>query len=263
MAWLLAAVVILELSVAMALAWAVRMHSGRSGWIDAIWSVATGAAGLAAAVAQISPTSVGRPLLAAFLVLMWSARLAGHIFARTRGAGDDPRYGALAHEWGAEFPRRLFVFLQIQAAASIPLVAAVALAAGGTRPFPDLFDAAGALVAAAGVAGEALADAQLARFRRSAPRDALCEFGLWRHSRHPNYFFEFVFWCAWPLIAFDPSSYTRSLAALAAPALVYWLLVHVSGVPPLERHLRASRGAAFDQYALRVNCFFPGPRRGR
>jgi steroid 5-alpha reductase family enzyme len=254
---LLTAGVILWLALAMALAWGVRMRSGQSGWIDAIWSGATGLAGIVVALAAAPG---GRPWLAALLMLVWGGRLAVHIAGRTRGAGDDPRYAEFEREWGADFKRRLFLFLQIQAVASWPLVGAVALAARSGRPFPDALDLVGVVVAAAALAGEAVADAQLTRFRRSSGRGAICEAGLWRYSRHPNYAFEALFWCAWPLIAFDPR-WTPSLLALAAPLFMYGLLNYVSGVPPLEKHMRASRGAAFDAYARRVNRFFPGPRR--
>jgi steroid 5-alpha reductase family enzyme len=254
------------LSFAMALAWLVRLRSGRSGWIDTIWSAATGLVAFVLALAPGSGAALaapcGRRALAAGLIAVWAARLAGHIFARTRGAGEDPRYAALAQEWGADFPLRLFVFLQIQAAAALPLVAAVALAARAPRPFPDVFDLAGVVVSAAALCGEALADAQLAQFRRAAPSGGICEIGLWKYSRHPNYFFEFLFWCAWPLLALDFSgAFPQGLLALAAPAFIYWLLVHVSGVPPLEKHMLASRGAAFEAYTRRINVFFPGPRR--
>jgi steroid 5-alpha reductase family enzyme len=237
---------------AMSFAWLVRLRTGQSGWIDAIWAAATGAA----AIVFAEPRG-GRSLFAAALVALWALRLAVHIGWRTRGAGDDPRYAALAREWGVDFPRRLFLFLQIQAAAALPLVAAVGLAARAPRPFPDFFDAFGLLIALSGLAVEAVADAQLRRFRNNAPRGALCESGLWRISRHPNYFGEFLFWCAWPVIGFGG---WRGMAALAAPVFVYLLLDRVSGVPPLEKHLRASRGAAFDDYAARVPRFFPGWR---
>ena len=251
--------VIVWLGLAMSFAWTVRMRTGQSGWIDAIWSGATGLAGLVAALAAIS-ASFGRPLLAAALVLAWGGRLAGHIAARTRGAGDDPRYAAFEKEWGVDFSRRLFLFLQIQAVAAWPLVGAVALAARSSRPFPDGLDFVGVVVAAAGLAGEGLSDAQLARFRRTAPRGSICEVGFWRYSRHPNYFFEVLFWCGWPLIAFDPG-HRLSLVALAAPLIMYGLLNYVSGVPPLEKSMRESRRATFDAYTRRVNRFFPGPRR--
>ncbi len=233
----------------MSFAWFVRMRTGQSGWIDAIWAAATGAA----AIAYIGPHG-GRSLFAAAVVGFWAVRLAVHIAWRANGARDDPRYAALAREWGDAFPRRLFLFLQIQAAASLPLVAAAGIAARAPRPFPDVFDALGLLVALCGLAVEAVADEQLRRWRKGEPHGALCEAGLWGFSRHPNYFGEFLFWCAWPLIGFGG---WRGAAALAAPAFIYLLLDRVSGVPPLEKHMRASRGAAFDDYAARVPRFFP------
>jgi steroid 5-alpha reductase family enzyme len=241
------------LSLAMAGAWLVRLKTGNSGWIDAIWSAATGAAGL---VAALSAPWSGRSLLTASLVALWSFRLASHIFLRASAGGDDPRYAALAQEWGADFGKRLFYFLQIQAAAALPLVAAAAATARADRAFPDMFDLLGLAVALAGIAGEALADAQLARFRLTAPKGAICETGFWRYSRHPNYFCEFLFWCGWPLIAFG---FPTGFVALAAPVFIYWLLNHVSGIPPLEQSMRASRGAAFDAYASRVSRFVPRP----
>jgi steroid 5-alpha reductase family enzyme len=87
------------------------------------------------------------------------------------------------------------------------------------------------------------------------------EIGLWRYSRHPNYFFEWLGWCAWPLLAIT-MAFGWSWLSLLAPLLMYWLLVHVSGIPPLERHMLASRGDKFRALQARVNAFFPGPRKG-
>ena len=92
----------------------------------------------------------------------------------------------------------------------------------------------------------------------SANRGKICETGLWGWSRHPNYFFEWLGWVAFPLIALSGGDLI-GLAAFAAPALMYVLLVHMSGVPPLEAHMERTRGAAFDDYRARVNVFFPGP----
>jgi steroid 5-alpha reductase family enzyme len=243
----------LGVSLAMSFAWVVRMRTGQSGWIDTIWSLATGLG----ALAFLAPQE-GRSLFAGALVALWSLRLGGHIALRTHGAGDDPRYAALAREWGADFPRRLFIFLQIQAAASLPLIIAVGVAGHAPRPFPDWADGLALVIALSGLIIEGVADWQLRRFRRQAPPHSLCETGLWAYTRHPNYFGEFLFWCAWPLMAFGD---WRALAALIAPALIYWLLDHVSGVPLLEAHMRASRGVVFDDYAARVPRFFPGRAR--
>lgn len=251
---LLAAAVVL-LPLAMTGAWAVRLATGKSGWIDAIWSAAVGLGGLLAVVAS---GGGGRAWLVGVLVALWSGRLAGHIAARTRGAGDDPRYAELARQWGEAFPRRLFVFLQIQAVAGIVLVAAIHLAAANPAPFPGLVDGLATVVLVVAILGAAVADAQLARFRRSHGPGGVCDVGLWGWSRHPNYFFEWLGWCAFALFALSaPVLWPVGLLALAAPAMMGWLLTQVSGIPPLEAHMAASRGAAFAAYRDRVPAFFP------
>ncbi len=251
------------LSAAMTLAWGVQRLTGSSGWIDAIWTLAVGVFGMAAALAPWPAQPGGRAMLVAGVVGIWSLRLGAHIAMRTARAGEDPRYAALAGEWGAAFPRRLLLFLQVQALAALVLVASLRLAATNPAPFPGLADALAVAVALAGVAGEAVADAQLKAFRRDRSRErSICEQGLWRWSRHPNYFFESLFWMSAPLFAINSTGgHPLGWMALGAPILMYVLLAHVSGVPPLERHMLASHGQAFRALQRRVNAFFPGPRR--
>jgi steroid 5-alpha reductase family enzyme len=140
------------------------------------------------------------------------------------------------------------------------LVVEVYLAAANVRAFPHALDILGVLVAVLALCGEALSDSQLARFRKTpGAKTGLCEIGLWRYSRHPNYFFEWLFWCCWPLFAL-PGTISNALSLLA-PLMMYWLLAHVSGIPPLEDHLLRSRGEKFRAMQRRVNAFFPGPRK--
>ena len=114
----------------------------------------------------------------------------------------------------------------------------------------------------AGLVGEAISDAQLRRFRRAAPRGAVCDVGLWGWSRHPNYFFEWLSWCGFALFALAGlSERPIQLLAVAAPAMMWVLLVHVSGIPPLEAHMLASRGEAYRAYRRRVAAFVPQPPR--
>jgi steroid 5-alpha reductase family enzyme len=262
---ILAIVLGLGLSTAMAMSWHVALRTGRSGWIDAIWSFAVGAAGVAAALAPIGSEIVpgARQMLVASMVLLWSLRLGLHIAARTRAGGDDPRYRQLREEWGARFRGRLFWFLQIQAAVALVLALSVAIAAHRPAAALDFRDGIGGLILLAALLGEGLADRQLARFRTQASgTDGICTAGLWRFSRHPNYFFEWLAWVAYAVIAIDPGgAYPAGWLALAAPALMYWLLVHVSGIPPLEAHMTRSRGARFRAYQEKVNAFWPGPSR--
>jgi|SRR5271170_309258 len=254
-----------SLGAIMAGAHGVQRLTGRSGWVDAIWSFATGAVGAGLALAPIEgePWPTGRQVMTAGLALAWSLRLGGHILARTLKGGEDPRYQALRDEWGADFPRRFFWFLQIQAAAALLLVVSIFLASRNVSPFPGLGDALGAAILVFAVFGEAIADAQLQRFRADpSHRGGVCDTGLWGLSRHPNYFFEWLGWIAYPIIAIGaPPANVFGVIALIGPVFMYWLLVHVSGVPPLEAYMARSRGSAFAAYRQRVNAFFPGPPR--
>ncbi len=258
-------IVAIALCAVMALAWLVALRTGQSGFIDAIWSFAVGGAGVAAALLPVdgSEPVPERQYLVAALAAVWSLRLGFHIVARTAAGGDDPRYAQLRREWGDAFPRRLFRFLQIQAAAALLL--AIAIFAAARNPLPGLGfgDWLGLAIMTTAVVGEGIADRQMSRFRADPRnRGKVCEEGLWAYSRHPNYFFEWLSWLAYAAIAIDfGGDYPWGFAALAAPAFMYWLLVHVSGIPPLEAHMLRSRPQAFRDYQARVNAFWPGPGR--
>lgn len=247
------------LAAAMAGAWVVQRLTGNSGWVDTIWSFATGAGGVAAALIPTHGALGLRQVVVAVLIALWSGRLGLHIARRAARGEDDPRYAAMARQWGKAWPAYLFVFLEIQAAAALVLVLAVRLAAANPAPFPHPTDIAGIVLLIAAVLGESMADDQLRRFAHSH-KGAVCDAGLWRYSRHPNYFFEWLGWCAWAVIAFDPA-HPLSLAALGAPVLMYVLLVHVSGIPPLEAHMVKTRGDRFRAYQARTSAFFPAPPR--
>lgn len=247
------------LAAAMAGAWVLQRVLHNAGWVDAVWSAATGAVGAACALAPAESGGGGaRRAVVAVMAACWSGRLAWHIALRTRGAPEDARYAAFRREWGAAFEMRLFWFLMIQAAASWVLVLSIALAAHNPRPL-RLADGLGVAVLLASVLGEGLADSQLRRFR-STSHGGICDAGLWGWSRHPNYFFEFLGWCAYPLMAIDLSgAYPQGFVALAGPAFMFWLLRYVSGVPPLEKSMLERRGDAFRSYQRRVSAFFPLP----
>jgi steroid 5-alpha reductase family enzyme len=258
------AAIAVSLSILMTMAWAVQQRTGNSGWVDTIWTFAvglTGAGGALWPVAGASPNP--RQWLVAALVAIWSLRLGVHIAIRTAGISDDPRYAAFAKEWGVNSARRMFVFLQNQALGSIPLVFAIFVAARFPLATLRAQDYLGALILVAGIAGEALADAQLKRFRKQeANKGRVCDAGLWRWSRHPNYFFEWFGWLAYPVIAIStdyPLQYPWGLAALLAPAFMYWILVYVTGIPPLEAQMLRSRGDRYREYQSRTSVFFPLP----
>lgn len=248
-------------SALMSFAWWVRRITGNSGWIDVIWTLGVGLAGVVLALNPVSGSMTPRQEAVACLAALWSLRLGSHLFARTVAMEDDPRYRDLMEQWGAAAGRKLFGFLQGQAAAGLVLAAAIMIAAHSPGPFPDLGDMVGLAIFAIGLGGSAMADLQLRRFKAQTENAGkICNRGLWSWSRHPNYFFEWLCWLSFPLIAIDPGGpYIWGYAALVAPAWMYWLLVHVSGIPPLETHLMRSRGAPFMVYRMRTSPFFPWP----
>jgi steroid 5-alpha reductase family enzyme len=256
------AAIALALSALMAGAWVVQQRTGNSGWVDTIWTFSVGLVGAASALWPLGDAAPNnRQWLVAALVAVWSLRLGAHIAVRTSRISDDPRYAAFAKEWGLAAPRRMFVFLQNQALGSIPLAFAIFVAAHFPAERLRWQDYLGAFVLALGIGGEALADSQLKQFRESPGHHGqVCDAGLWRWSRHPNYFFEWLGWLAYPLIAISPD-YPWGWASLLAPAFMYWILVYVTGIPPLEEQMLRSRGERYRDYQARTSIFFPLPPR--
>ena len=261
---LLAAMMGIALSAIMAVAWQVQRTTGHTGWIDVCWTFGTG---VVAAFGSLDPPGAdrapgARPIMVALLILLWSLRLGGHILLRTREAGDDPRYRDMIRQWGVNAALRMFLQLQSQAAVGLVLAVSVVLAARNERPGLGLQDLLGLALLTGALIGEAVADGQLRRFKSDpVNRGRICETGLWSLSRHPNYFFEWLCWLAYPVIAIDLSGKNPlGLISLLAPACMYWVLVHVSGIPPLEAHMLRSRGEQFRALQARTRAFFPFPK---
>lgn len=255
---------LVALSMIMAFAWWIQSRTGNSGFVDAVWTFGLGLVGVVSALVPLSSADLTtRQVVIAIIMLIWSLRLGVHIVQRSMGRADDPRYAALFRQWGPHASRQMFILLQKQALVTVPMTLAVFIAAHNPAPFGQFLDWLGLLVIVAGIVGEGVADRQLRSWlaTRSA-NERICDRGLWRWSRHPNYFFEWVFWLAFPFFAIDLSGgYSAGLLAFAAPVCMYWLLVHVSGIPPLEQHMVAKHGDAYRAYQARTSAFFPLPTR--
>jgi steroid 5-alpha reductase family enzyme len=233
--------------------------------VDAFWSLGTGATGaLCALLPWPAPAPGPHAWLVAILAMAWSGRLGFYIARRTAGSPrEDARYARFRQDWGAAFDRRLFWLLMIQALVAALLAVCIMLGARGGGPAITALDGAACLLLAASVLGEAVADRQMHRFRADpANRGRVCDSGLWGWSRHPNYFFECLAWCAYPLFALGTRP-LYALVALAGPLAMAWLLTRVSGIPPLEAEMIDSRGGAYRDYQARVSAFIPWPPRGR
>lgn len=260
---LLFGAVTLGLSAAMYGAWVVQKATGNGGWVDVIWTFATGAAGVTLALAPAAgqgPSSRG--WLVAALAGLWALRLGLHL-ARRSAQQEDARYAWFRKEWGPAFQGRMFRFLQVQAAAAALLALSMWLAARNPAPSLGATDILGVAIFAAALLGESIADAQLAAFKANpANAGKVCDRGLWAWSRHPNYFFEWLVWLGFAVIAVNlGGDWPLGWLAFIAPVFMLYLLTRKSGLPPLEDHMARSRGQAWADYKARTSAFFPMPPR--
>jgi len=169
------------------------------------------------------------------------------------------RYRELRRRLGERAQSVLFVFFQLQAAWVVLFALPMHFAARNPVPRFGALDVLGVLLWVAAVLGEALADRQLARFRNDpANRGTVCRAGLWRTSRHPNYFFEWVHWWAYVAIGIPGP---HGWLTLAGPAVMLLFLWKVTGIPILEERLVESRGEAYREYQRTTSPFLPWPPR--
>jgi steroid 5-alpha reductase family enzyme len=254
-ALLLAVSALAGLAAAFAALYAVARRIDNYGIVDIAWSYAFGVIALFYALA--GPGWFPRRLVFAAMMITWSLRLGTHLAIRVLGHHpvEDGRYQQLRRDWAAGFAAKMFGFFQLQAASVVllgvaPLVAALNPATG----FHPL-ESAGLALWFVAVAGEALADAQLAAFKRNpANRGGVCAVGLWRYSRHPNYFFECLIWVSYALFAFgSPGGWL----ALIGPAAILYLLLRVTGIPLTEEQSLRSRGEAYRRYQETTSAFLP------
>lgn len=264
--------------VEMLLTFQVARRLGNFGIVDIVWSagftplillylLVTGWRAHSAwpdAPSLVQALSPRLPL--SLMVAAWSLRLGLHLLVRVRSHHpvEDVRYAQLRSEWGPQTDRRMRGFFLLQGALQVVLSTPWILAS--VNP-PDPRAGGSAAVCfwgglglwVAGILGESLADHQLARFRADpARRGQVCQEGLWRHSRHPNYFCEWLVWVGYGIFALaSPWGWL----GLVAPTLMYHFLVNVTGIPMTEALSVKSKGDAYRRYQQTTNAFFPGPNR--
>jgi steroid 5-alpha reductase family enzyme len=236
--------------------WAVSVLKRDVSIVDSLWSLLFFAA--AATYRATAPQPGPRAWLILLLVGLWSLRLSAHLTWRNWGGPEDRRYRAIRARNEPNFAAKsLYLIFGLQGALawiiSLPLLAAV------NAP-SDLgaLDYAGTALWTLGFGFESVADWQLARFKGAAEnRSQVMDRGLWRYTRHPNYFGDFCVWWGLYLIALAAGGWW----SIIGPALMSVLLLQVSGVALLEKDI-GERRPAYREYALRTNAFFPGaPRR--
>jgi steroid 5-alpha reductase family enzyme len=237
--------------------WVVAQRTKNAGIVDVGWALSFSAVVLVYGVQAQTPRSAYLPI--AFVVVAWSTRLGCYLLDRGAAFGpEEGRYVELRRRWALRASRRFFVFFQAQAALTAVLSTAFVVPFVVAPTDGGVLRVLGTFVAVIGVAGESLADAQLARWKRDpANKGKVCDTGLWAYSRHPNYFFEWSVWIGYAIygLAFTP----WGLVALLGQAIIFGSIWGVTGIPPTESQALRSKGEAYRAYQARVSRFIPLP----
>jgi steroid 5-alpha reductase family enzyme len=245
-------------AVWMLLLWLVQRATGNAGVVDAGWAAAVGGLGVLFALTTDAPTA--RRLLVAGMYGTWGLRLALYILRdRIVDREEDGRYEALRRRWGGRADLYFLAFFEAQALLALAFAAPAVVVLRKESAGLDLWDLAGAAVWVVALCGEALADRQLSRFRADpANRGRTCNVGLWRYSRHPNYFFEWLHWWSYVLLAVGSPWWWINLAA---PGLMLLFLFKLTGIPATEAQAVKSRGDDYRRYQQTTSVFVPWPPR--
>jgi cyclopropane-fatty-acyl-phospholipid synthase len=273
-AWLM----LLFCSFSMIATWYWQQRCRNAGWVDVVWSALMGIQALLyggfVLFKSDNPKSLSMStpsllvLLALGLALLWSGRLAWYLFWRVRGEVEDGRYQALRQRWEPKPGLKFFGFFLAQALIawllglsfyllfnSLSLADNTATGVQSSLFFLGLGLGIGAIV------GETISDRQLARHRHQYP-GITCRSGLWRYSRHPNYFFEWLHWLSYPLMVSSvywgqDGEVGWGLWIWLAPVIMLIFLYRITGIPYTEKQAVKSRGDDYRRYQQETSAFFP------
>ena len=245
--------------VVFACVWALSVRIDNYGFLDVIWSLSV--AILAPVYAVLGTGNATRKLAFTAVGVFWSLRLGLYILARvvSHHPDEDKRYRTLRRQWPS--PGRFLLFFELQALIAVLFSLPFLLAASNERPDLGGVEIAGLTLAMCATLGEWIADLQAQRFKRDpANKRLVLNVGLWRYSRHPNYFFESLVWWGFFIAALDSRF---GWVTVVCPLLMLYILLQVTGIPLTEKHSLESRGDAYREYQRTTSRFIPWFRKAR
>ena len=234
--------------------WVVERIKNDAGVVDLGWTLGVGI--LAIYYAIVADGYVPRRVLVATLAGVWSFRLALYILLdRVLKDEEDGRYQNLRARWGEKAHFYFFFFFESQSVLIVIFAVPMLIVASDPTPGLGVRELCGIVIWLVSVGGESLADRQLARFRADpANKGEVCQVGLWRYSRHPNYFFEWVHWWTYVVMSIGAP---YGWVTLVGPALMLLFLVKLTGIPATEYRALQSRGEKYRRYQETTSAFFP------
>jgi steroid 5-alpha reductase family enzyme len=238
--------------------WAWQLKSERADWVDAAWATLIGLQAIGFAL--VADGSMEKKVIGVLLSVTWSSRLAWHLIRRLAGHDEeDGRYQSMRDHFGERANLFFFFFFLVQALVAWLFALPVWVVVNDPAASLDLWVYAGIAVWLVSLGGESLADRQLAAFKADPDnKGKVCKDGLWRYSRHPNYFFEWLHWFSYPLVAIGAPN---QWLAWLGPVVMLLFLYRVSGIPYTEQQSLKSRGDAYREYQRTTSPFVPWPPR--
>lgn len=244
-------------SAIMAILWVFAEKYQRGDLVDLGWT--TSILLFASLATSTQPGDPGLRILLFCLVFLWGGRLIlGLLLRLLNSKVEDGRYASLRESWGSNAKWRFFALFQIEAILALILAWPFFLIASQSNLGWNATALFGILITLSGLVGETLADSQLKAYKASPDPDRVCKRGLWKYSRHPNYFFEWLVWVGFSMMALP---HRWGWSALGIPLLMYVSLRWVTGIPPSEKQALQSRGNAYRAYQQTTSAFFPLPPR--
>jgi len=253
-AWHLALSGTIFVAVIMLLLWVIHLLIRNAAIVDVGWAASLGA--LAILYAVQGPGYFARRWVVASMAGFWGLRLAAYLlFSRVIGKPEEGRYVQLRREWKTHLPLRFLFFFEFQALLTVILSVPFLLASLNARAPLSSLEKIAICIWLVAICGEAAADFQLHRFRKNPEsRGKTFRNGLWRYSRHPNYFFEWLLWVAYAVFALaSPWGWL----GLISPALMLFFLLGSTGIAATEAQALRTRGAEYRAYQRSTSTFIP------
>jgi steroid 5-alpha reductase family enzyme len=243
----------------MLLVWVWATKISNAGVVDIFWSYNFPV--IAVLLFFMADGCFSRKLLICIMVMIWGLRLGTHLAFRifSHINEEEGRYKQLRKEWSPHANRKFFWFFQAQALSNILLAVPFFIITMNEDPQLSMIEYIGAALWFIALSGEAIADEQLAKFKKDlSNKGKVCNAGLWNYSRHPNYFFEWLIWMAYFIFALgSPYGYL----AIISPAIILYLLLNITGIPATEEQAVRSKGELYKQYQRTTSAFVPWFRK--
>jgi steroid 5-alpha reductase family enzyme len=239
--------------------WLIQLQTKNAAIVDAVWSVSFPL--MALIYFLRAPQQTIRQWLVLTLVVLWGLRLGIHLLIRTLDHKEDVRYTALREEWGDKQNILMLRFYYFQAILALILSLPFALIMLNGSSSLTMIEWVGVIVWVVAFIGESTADQQLKKFKSDpSNKGKVCNVGLWYYSRHPNYFFEWLIWISYFIIALSAQ---WGFVTIICPLFMLYFLLKVTGIPYTESQMVKSKGQPFIEYQRTTSAFIPLPKRKR